>query len=383
MFNIIITGFTSLLTDISTEMVYPLIPLYLATLGAQPAVLGLIEGFAESTASILKVFSGTISDRLQRRKPLAILGYSGSTIGKLLLYLSQNWGMVFAGRMIDRIGKGIRVAPRDALIADCTTATTRGRAFGLHRALDTLGAVLGVLLAIYLTSRFGANLTPPEFQRIFLLSLIPAFLGVVVLFFAREKKAALCAPAQLRITWKSLTPKLRSFLIIITCFALGNSSNGFLLLRMKNIGWTTISVLLLYLIYNITYAIFSYPAGRLSDKIGRKRLLVIGYGIYGLVYSGFAFLKPESLPVLPYILFAVYGLFSALTEGQEKALVTDLAPEEQRATFIGLHSTLTGIGLLPASLIAGGLWSLFGPQAPFLFGSALGLIAALGLALFI
>lgn len=383
MFNIIITGFTSLLTDISSEMVYPLIPLYLATLGTQPAILGLIEGFAESSASILKVFSGTLSDRARRRKPLAILGYSGSTIGKLLLYLSQNWGLVFAGRMVDRIGKGLRVAPRDALIADCTTPGRRGRAFGLHRSMDTIGAVLGVVIAIYLTSQLGSNLTPSEFQQIFLLSLIPALLGVSILFLAREDKIEPCSAIQYRITLKNLTPKLRHFLIVITFFALGNSSNGFLLLRMKNIGWTTISVLFLYFVYNLTYSLFAYPAGRLSDKIGRKRFLVIGYGLYGGVYLGFAFIKPESVSVIPYILFAIYGLYSALTEGQEKALVADLAPEEHRASFIGLHATLTSIGLLPASLIAGGLWSLFGPRAPFFWGGALGLAAALGLVLFI
>lgn len=383
MFNIIITGFTSLLTDISSEMVYPLIPLYLATLGAQPAILGLIEGFAESSASLLKVFSGTISDRARRRKPLAILGYSGSTIGKLLLCLSQNWGLVFAGRMVDRIGKGVRVAPRDALIADCTTPGRRGRAFGLHRSMDTIGAVLGVLIVIYLTSQLGSNLTRSEFQQIFLLSLIPALLGVSILFFARENKIEPCSAIQYRITLKNLTPKLRHFLIVITFFALGNSSNGFLLLKMKNIGWTTISVLFLYFVYNLTYSLFAYPAGRLSDKIGRKRFLVIGYGLYGGVYLGFAFIKPESVSVIPYILFAIYGLYSALTEGQEKALVADLAPEEHRASFIGLHATLTSIGLLPASLIAGGLWSLFGPRAPFFWGGALGLAAALGLMLFI
>ncbi|MGQ9678347.1 MAG: MFS transporter [bacterium] len=383
MFNVIVTGLTSLLTDISSEMVYPLIPIYLATLGAQPAILGLIEGFAESSASILKVFSGIISDRARRRKPLAVLGYTGSTIGKLLLYLSQNWGLVFAGRMVDRIGKGLRVTPRDALIADCTTPDRRGGAFGLHRSMDTIGAVIGVLTALYLTSRLGSNPTRAEFQRIFLISLIPAFLGIVILLFARENKIESYTKTQYRLTFKNLPPKLRNFLIIIGLFTLGNSSNGFLLLRMKNIGWTTIAVLLLYLVYNLTYSIFSYPAGKLSDKIGRKRLLVAGYGLYGIVYFGIAFIKPESISILPYILFAIYGLYSALTEGQERALMADLAPEKQRATFIGIHATLTGIGLLPASLIAGGLWSLFGPRMPFFWGGALGLAAALGLAIFI
>ncbi|MEO0079293.1 MAG: MFS transporter [candidate division WOR-3 bacterium] len=391
MFNIIITGIASLLTDISTEMVYPIIPLFLASLGAPPAVLGVIEGFAESTASLLKVFSGRLSDRLQRRKPIAIAGYLGSATGRLLLFLAGNWGMVFAGRMVDRIGKGIRVAPRDALIADSSLEGKRGGAFGLHRALDTLGAVLGVTVAILLVMRFpagGSQLTVHDYQRIFLLSLAPALLGVAVLFLLRERRRQ-----QPEISgggdggWTSLPGKLRWFLVVIGIFALGNSSNQFLLLRTRNLGYSVVAVLGVYLVYNLSYALFSYPAGRLADLVGKKRLLVAGYGLYGLVYLGFALLPAPSaqahpaLVSLPWVLFALYGLYSALTEGLEKALVADLAPSDQRATFIGLHATLVGIGLLPASLLAGGLWTLFGPQAPFWFGGGLGILAALGLAL--
>lgn len=360
-------------------MVYPLIPLYLATLGAQPAVLGLIEGFAESSASLLKVFSGAISDRLHRRKPIAILGYAGSTIGKLLLYLSRGWMLVFAGRMVDRIGKGIRVAPRDALIAESSVLGKRGRAFGIHRAFDTIGACVGVLIAIIIVSYLGRGLDRAGYQRIFLFSLIPALLGVVILFFARETEVKTTARPLLKIGFKNLSPKLRSFLIIVSIFALGNSSNGFLLLRMRNLGWTTINILFLYFLYNFTYALFSYPFGRLSDRIGKKRPLVLGYLIYSVVYVGFALLNPQKGAGIPWLLFGVYGLYSALTEGLEKALVADLAPEGQRATFIGLHATLVGIGLLPASLLAGGLWSIFGPRAPFFFGGFLGLAAGIGL----
>ncbi len=378
-------------------MVYPLIPLYLASLGAQPAVLGVIEGFAESSAALLKVFSGAISDRLRRRKPMAIFGYAGSTLGKLLLYFSQGWMLVFAGRMVDRIGKGIRVAPRDALIADSSVLGRRGRAFGLHRAFDTIGACLGVLIAIIIVSNLGRGLDRAGYQRIFLLSLIPAILGVVILFFAREtwsKTTAQTSPqanrptAELGMTesrflpkigFKNLSPKLRSFLIIVGIFALGNSSNGFLLLRMRNLGWTTINILFLYFLYNLTYALFSYPCGRLSDRIGKKRPIVLGYLVYSAVYFGFALLNPQKGVGIPWLLFGIYGLYSALTEGLEKALVADLAPENQKATFIGLHATLVGIGLLPASLLAGGLWNVFGPKAPFFFGGFLGLAAGIGL----
>lgn len=378
MFNVIITGITSFLTDMASEMVYPLIPLYLSALGAPPAVLGVIEGFAESTASILKVFSGRLSDKMRRRKPLAIIGYSGSMLGRLLLYVSNAWGLVFAGRMVDRIGKGIRVAPRDALIADCTPVGKRGTAFGLHRAMDTLGAAAGVAVAIWLVSTLGRDLARTDYQRIFLISLIPAALGVVALFLVRDPSRAHAERQLPRLSFHGLPAKLRWFLLVVTLFALGNSSNQFLVLRARDLGMSVIAVLAAYLLYNVVYGVLSYPFGHLSDRIGRKRLLVAGYVFYGLVYIGFALTRR---PEFVWLLFALYGVYSALNEGLEKALVADIAPEEHRATFIGLHSTLTGIGLLPASLLAGGLWSLWGPSAPFWFGGALGLLAAIGLAI--
>jgi MFS family permease len=377
-FNVIVTGIASLLTDVSTEMTYPLIPLYISALGAPPAVIGLIEGFAESTASVLRVFSGWFSDRLRRRKPVAIAGYASSTVGKLLLYISTGWGLVFAGRMVDRFGKGIRTAPRDALIADSTAKGGRGTAFGLHRALDTLGAAVGVLAAIWLVSRMGHSLVPHDYQRLFLVSLVPAALGVMALLFARERRKQAEARKLPRLSLKLLPTRLRWFLFVVFLFSLGNSSNQFLILRAKNLGMSVLAALAAYLLYNVVYSILSYPAGRLSDRIGRKRLLVAGYAFYGIVYIGFALARgPEAV----WILFAIYGAFSALNEGLEKALVADVSPPEHRGTFVGLHSTLTGVGLLPASLLAGGLWSLFGAPAPFWFGGALGLLAAVGLAI--
>jgi MFS family permease len=375
MFNIIILGITSLLTDTSTEMVYPLLPLYLTTrLGASPAIVGLIEGIAESLASLLKVFSGYISDRVGRRKPLAILGYASSTVGKFLLYLSTSWGWVLGGRVVDRFGKGVRTAPRDALIADSTAQAQRGSAYGLHRALDTAGAVVGVTLAYtFLTTYRG------DYTAVFLYSLIPAGLGVVILFLARERVGRIRVTSQaqpLSLRWSALPRRLQAFLIVVLLFALGNSSNQFLLLRAQDMGFTAQTVLLLYLAYNLVYALVSYPAGRLSDRIGRKTLLVLGYLFYGLVYLGFALVQA---PAYLWGLFAAYGLYIAFTEGVEKALVADIAPPELRATLIGLHATFVGIGLLPASLLAGFLWNLFGAAAPFYFGGGLGLLAALGL----
>jgi MFS family permease len=372
MFNIILLGITSLLTDISSEMVYPILPLYLVTvLGASPAVLGLIEGIAESTASLTKVFSGHFSDKIKSRKPFTILGYSGSAVGKLFLFFSLNWWHVLAGRTIDRFGKGIRTAPRDALIADSAQADKRGAAFGMHRAMDSLGASIGVILAYFLVTRYKG-----DFRNIFMFSLIPAAGAVFFLFFVREtKKSVLQGEKRMRFKWRSLDKRLKLFLIFTFIFTLGNSSNQFLLLRAKELGNPLPTVILLYLVYNLVYALVSYPAARLSDKIGRKKILVLGYLFYGLVYLGFAQAKTG---FNLWLLFGLYGLYIGFTEGVEKALITDISPAELRATTIGLHATLVGIALLPASLFAGFLWKFFGASAPFYFGAFMGVLASLG-----
>ncbi|MDD5258754.1 MAG: MFS transporter [bacterium] len=377
MFNIIMVGITSLLTDISTEMVYPLLAIFLSTtLGASTWIIGLIEGIAESIASLLKVFSGYLSDKSQKRKPLAILGYGSSTFGKIFLYIATSWWWVLLSRVIDRFGKGIRNAPRDALIADSSAKERRGRAFGLHRMMDTIGAATGVLIAYYLLTSHAGSI---DYRKIFLISLIPAFLGLLFLFLVKEKKAAPASAAKkFSFNWSALPLRLKLFLVVTVLFTLGNSSNQFLLLRAKNLGYTTENVLLLYLVYNIVYAMVSYPAGRLSDIIGRKKLLVWGYVFYGVVYLGFALTND---PRLLWGLFGLYGIYIGMTEGVEKALVTDIAPEHLRATMIGLHATLVGIGLFPASFLAGILWNQFGPAATFYFGGITGLLAAVGLLL--
>lgn len=377
MFNVIILGLTSFFTDIASEMVYPLIPFFLTSvLGASPAVLGLIEGVAESVASILKVFSGYISDKFKKRRFLAISGYSSSAAGKFLLYVANSWGFVFAGRIVDRLGKGIRTAPRDALIADSIDPAKKGTAFGLHRTMDTSGAVIGVLLAYFFLTHYVG-----EYSEVFLWSLVPAAIGVALLFLSREKKVEAAARKAPSFKWKVLPRKLQLFMIVALIFTLGNSSNTFLLLRSKDIGFTPATAILLYLVYNIVYGAVSYPAGRLSDRIGRKRLLVLGYVFYGLVYLGFAFVSGPQHAWFLWGLFGVYGLYSGFTEGVEKALVADLAPAEVRATAIGLHAMILGIGLFPASFIAGELWQHLGPSAAFYFGGGMGIIAAIGLLL--
>lgn len=372
MFNIILLGITSLLTDISSEMVYPILPIYLVNkLGVTPAVLGLIEGVAESLASLTKVFSGYFSDKLKVRKPFTIFGYSASALGKFLLYISAGWGAVFGGRIIDRFGKGIRTAPRDSLIAASSHEKKRGAAFGLHRTMDTLGAAAGVLAAYFIITRYQG-----DYKSIFLFALIPAALGVVFLFFVKERKDKIRERGEeFKFKWRKLDKKLQRFLVFSFIFTLGNSSNQFLLLRARNLGNPLSVIILFYLVYNISYALASYPAAYLSDRIGRKKVLVTGYLFYGLVYLGFA--RAGSAAGL-WPLFAVYGLYSGFTEGVEKALITDIAPLHLSATAIGLHATLVGIGLLPASLLAGALWNLWGASAPFYFGAFMGLFAGAG-----
>ena len=377
MFNIVLLGLTSLFADIASEMVYPLVPFFLTVrLGASPAVLGVIEGLAESVASLLKVFSGYLSDRLHDRKTLTIVGYACSAVGKLLLALAAGWGMVLGGRVVDRVGKGIRTAPRDALVAESADDGRHGRAFGLHRALDSFGAVIGVTLGYLFFTRYTG-----DYALVFLWSLVPAGIAVALLSFVREPKPSAGAAGTLpSFRWHVLPWRLRWFLVVTFVFTLGNSSNTFLLLRAKNLGYAPATVILLYLTFNAVYALASYPAGWLSDHIGRKTLLVSGYTFYGAVYLGFGLLHVPQHAVL-WGLFALYGLYMGVTDGVEKALVTDLAPSSLRATGIGLHATIVGIGLLPASLVAGQLWEQFGPAAVFYFGGAMGMIAAAGLLL--
>jgi MFS family permease len=374
MFNIIILGITSLLTDISSEMIYPILPAFLVgTLGASPAILGLIEGIAESAASILKVFSGYWSDKIKRRKPFTIFGYANSALGKLFLYFSSSWLYVLFGRVIERFGKGIRTAPRDALIAESAGPAKRGAAFGLHRSLDALGAVGGVILAYIFVVHYKDNI-----RSVILISLIPAFLGVLFLFLVKEKRSAEAKVVtnKLKLGWRVLDKRLKMFLIFTFLFTLGNSSNQFLLLKAQKAGNPLSTVILLYLFYNISRVIFTYPASRLSDKIGRKKVLVLGYIFYAVVYLGFA--ASTGLAAF-WVLFGIYGMYMGFTEGVEKALVADIAPENLRATAIGVHATLVGIGLLPASLLAGMLWKFFGPAAAFYFGGVMGIIASIGL----
>ena len=374
--------------DISSEMLLNLLPLFLFNvLGVRTAAIGAIEGVAESTASLLKMFSGWLSDRLGTRKKLAVLGYGVSTLVKPFLYLATTWGAVLAVRFGDRVGKGIRTAPRDALVADSVDERQRGLAFGLHRAGDTAGAVVGIgiaLLVLLATQRGGAALSRSTFQAVVLASLVPSVLAVLVLAFgARETAVAARDARPPRLSLAGFDRRFRLFLVIVILFTLGNSSDAFLILRAQNAGLTVAGVLGMMLTFNLVYAAVSSPAGAMSDRFGRRRFLVGGWLLYAGVYFGFA---RASSGWHTWALMAVYGVYYGLTHGVAKAYVADLVPPERRGTAYGVYSAAVGITALPASLVAGllwqgaGRWGGFGPSAPFLFGAALALAAALMLA---
>jgi MFS family permease len=374
--NVFALGLVSLATDVSSEMIYPLVPLFLTrVLGAPVAVVGVIEGLAETTASALKGVSGWLSDRIARRRPLVVAGYGLAAIAKPLLALAAGWPLVLVARVIDRFGKGLRNSPRDAWIGDSTAEALRGRAFGFHRAADQIGAVAGPLLVLPLLALFHQNL-----RALFVAAFVPAALGVAALAAVRETGRG-SAPSAARpvFRWRGQPAAFRSFLIVMTLFALGNSSDMFLILRARQLGAEAGAVVLLFALYNAVYAVASYPAGALSDRIGRTRVMTAGLAVFALVYTGFGVTRGAGWL---WALFAIYGLYQGLTDGVSRALVVDLVPAELRGTALGAYSMATGLAALPASVIAGLLWQKAGPAAPFLYGAAMAALASAGLALF-
>lgn len=378
MANIIFLGLVSFFTDLSTEMVYPLIPLYLTSaFGATPAIVGVIEGIAESIASLLKVFSGYISDKFQKKKALAFSGYSTGLIYKLVLLVAGSWPGVLAARVIDRLGKGIRTAPRDVLVSESADKNVMGKSFGVHKALDMAGAALGILVTYFLLRNSNGSF---HYTKIFMISIIPAILGLCMFFFIKEQKIQ-HQPSSLKPFWeiRNIDGQLKLYLFVVCLFTLGNSSNAFLLLKAKETGFDDTSVILLYFIYNITASLLSLPFGGLSDKVGRKKLLVTGYLVFSLCYWGFAL---ADSPIQMVAAFVLYGAYTAMVAGVERAFVVEISPPDIKGTMLGLHSTVTGIALLPASVIAGLLWNSFGTVVPFLFGAFMSLLAAIILMLF-
>ncbi|MCS6993292.1 MAG: MFS transporter [Anaerolineales bacterium] len=382
--NVWVLSATSFLTDISTEMLTNLLPLFLANvLGVRTSIIGLIDGVAETTASLLKLYSGALSDKLGSRKWLAVAGYGLSSLAKPLLYFASSWGWVLGVRFADRMGKGIRTAPRDALLAGSVNQEQRGLAFGLHRAGDTAGAFTGLAIAalvIFLTQSGAAQLTRTTFQTIVLLSIIPAVLAVLVLaLFAREvtTKSTSGMPA---FRLQGLDSRFKLFLLASILFTLGNSSDSFIILRGQERGLSVLQVMGMLLTFNAVYTLLAGPFGALSDRIGRRTLILGGWLAYGLVYLGFA-LAQSGAQI--WLFFGLYGVYYAATEGASKAFVADLVPPERRGTAYGLYNAAIALTALPASLIAGmlwqgiGAWKGFGASAPFLFGAALALMASM------
>ena len=379
MSNVFFLGLISFFTDLSTEMIYPLIPLYLVSaFGATPALVGIIEGIAESLASLLKVYSGYLTDRFQKKKAIAFSGYAASMFYKITLLFAGSWLGILGARVIDRIGKGIRTAPRDVLVSESADSGNMGKAFGLHKALDMWGAGLGILITYFLIRNSSGDY---DYKRLFTLSIIPAVLGLIMFFFVKEK-VTVREVKKREPFWKNIKKingQLKLYLAVVFIFTLGHSSNAFFVLKAKTLGFDDANVILLFFIFHAIAAALSMPVGKLSDKIGRKNLLVPGYIAFSICYFGFAFAGSQ---LMLYGVFALFGVYTALIAGVERAFIAEISPPELKGTMLGLHSTLAGIALLPASIIAGLLWNKFGSTVPFLFGASLSLVAALLLLIF-
>ncbi|MHB9115393.1 MAG: MFS transporter [Thermoleophilia bacterium] len=378
--NVFAAGAVSFFMDVSSEMVYPLVPLFLsAVLGVPKSVIGLIEGVAETTASLLKVASGWYSDRIGRRKGLMGAGYGISALSRIGLALAASWSQVLGARFVDRLGKGVRTAPRDAIIADSSPPAEMARGFGFHRAMDQLGAVLGPGVAFLILTWH-----PGDYRTVFWVSLLPGLLAaaVVVLFIRERQRPRVRRAARsggrngavsLREKVRRLRGPLLGYLVVTGLFALGNSSDAFLILRAEDVGVTAALIPLVYLVFNLVYSGLSVPAGLLADRFGRRRLLVLGYMTFSLTYAGLA-LARTSIHI--WILFVLYGVYMGFADGNGRALLAELAPAERRATAFGAYHSVVGVAALPSSAVAGLLWDRVSPAAPFWVGAATALLAA-------
>lgn len=369
--NVVAMGIVSFFNDAASEMIFPVLPLFLTSvLGTPMIALGFIEGVAEAAASIFKVLSGWLSDRTGRRKPFIVLGYSLSTASKLLFGFTTSWPIALVARTSDRFGKGTRTAARDALIAESTASTVRGHAFGFHRAMDGLGATVGPLITLALLTYASVSLS-----TIFLLAFIPGIISVIVLiFFVREVRTEPQEKLSLNGSWRTLGTPFFVFLGINALFALGNSSDAFIILRTQALGFSLTHTILLYTLYLASYSLASLPAGIVSDRIGPRRIMVLGF----LLFSGVYFMLGSTLsPHLLWFLLPLYGFYLALTDGVGKAYIAQLVPNKQLGTAYGIFQVTVGLGNFAASLIAGYIWTLYGSGIPFIIGSITALIAAI------
>ena len=375
-------GVVSLLNDFSSEVAVRTLPLFLANvLGVRIGIIGLIEGIAESTATLLKLVSGYLSDRLGKKKALALWGYGFSNLTKPLLYFADTWGLVLAVRFLDRVGKGIRTAPRDALIADITPPELRGRAFGFNKAMDKTGGFLAVVVAaalLYFTQRDALALTRDSYEWLVLLAVVPGLASTAIVAWYVEERPKSATKTSAALVWSEMDRRFWAFIGVLTVFTLGNSSDAFLMLRAQTVGFSIIEIFLVVGAFSLVVALSATQGGTLSDTLGRRGLIIAGWLIYAAIYFGFAFAS-ERWHI--WILYAGYGLYYGAFLGASSAVVADLVSERLRGTAYGIFNAALGVAALPASIIAGLLWDWYGPSAPFLFGAALAILATFGLLL--
>jgi MFS family permease len=374
--NTFLLALTSLFADISSEMLYPILPIYLTqTLKASGSIVGIIEGIAETTQNIVQGFSGWLSDRLQKRKGIAVFGYVLAAIAKPLIGIAGAWPLVLGARFMDRFGSGTRSAPRDALIAASTDEKNRGKAFGLEGAGDNLGAFIGPLIAIVLIFVLNVNM-----RTVFYLAVIPGALAVLMILAINEKKVNFRSKIKIDLNFRQFPTGYRKYLLATALFGIGNSSNAFLILQIKYLGLSFENTILIYAAFNLIAALVSYPSGRLSDKLGRKVLLLISFIIFMITYTAFAFTKNI---ILIGGLFCLYGLYQGIFRSVGKTMAADFVPEHLRASGIGWYATTIGLTGLIASIAAGQLWDKAGHAAVFIFGAALALIGIISLLFFV
>lgn len=368
--NIVLLSVVSFLNDVSSEMVYPIVPIFLTSvLGVPTTVIGLVEGLADASSKILMSVTGFVSDTIHKRKLFVTLGYSFSALSHLTMALSTSWPLVLFSRVLNRSGKGLRTSARDALITESTEKENRGLSFGIHRTIDGLGGVLGPILSIWLLYLFAQN-----YKLIFFLAFIPAILGALIVYlFVKDNIKKKGDDLSMRFEWKKTSSAFKVFLVISFIFAIGNSSDAFLILRSQNLGMSVSLTILAYVIYNLVSSLFSIPAGLLADKIGPRKLIFSGFLIFSLVYFLFGIAKSDEIV---WLLFPMYGVFMGLTEGVSKMYVSKLVPHEISGSAFGVYQTTMGIATLIASSAAGWLWSSVSPSSPFFFGSAMAILAA-------
>jgi len=366
--NVKALGFVSLLNDAASEMIYPLLPIFLTSvLGVGAGVLGVIEGVAESTASLLKLFSGWISDKFRKRKALILFGYSLAALGRPVIALSRYWWQVAIIRFVDRFGKGIRTSPRDALISLSAAAEVKGKAFGFHRAMDHAGAIIGPICAVILL-KFGMSL-----KNLFAWALLPGIITIFIVFFFVKEKKTEAKSKNIEFKFSSLSKNFKIYLLILILFTLGNSSDAFLILRAKDAGISTSLIPVLWIVLHFVKMTTSIPGGEWSDRAGRRKVIVSGWIVYALIYLGFG-LSTQVFHI--WVLFALYGVYFGLTEGVEKAFVSDLVVDSFQGTAFGFYHLAVGITAFPSSVFFGLIWQQFGSLAAFSYGSALAGLAS-------